>query len=254
MLARASRAASVGHGAWRTAAAVVAPAAASLLSAAACGPAGARAMSGDAGKPSGSKLWGGRFTGATDPLMEKFNASIHFDKRLARADIEGSRAYATALRKAGLITEEEAETLRSGLSRVLDEWAGGSFAIVEATDEDIHTANERRLGELVGAVAGKLHTGRSRNDQVATDVRLWLRDELSSLEGMLASLVGVMAERAEAEIDVLMPGYTHLQPAQPVSRPESRRAQRTPPATAGHATPRPPPAPRPRRSAGATGS
>ena len=165
----------------------------------------------------GGKLWGGRFTGATDPLMEKFNNSLPFDRRLWSADLEGSRAYVAGLLRAGLLTGEEAAALERGLAAVRAEWAAGTFVVREASDEDIHTANERRLGELIGAkTAGKLHTGRSRNDQVATDVRLWLRDELAALRAHLRRLVAVAAERAGAEADVLMPGYTHLQPAQPV--------------------------------------
>lgn len=161
------------------------------------------------------KLWGGRFTGKTDPLMEQFNASIGFDRRLWQADIRGSQAYARALAGAGLLTEAEAAQLVAGLDQVAEEWAQGTFTLVEG-DEDIHTANERRLTELAGAVGGKLHTGRSRNDQVATDVRLWLRDAVTGLRAYLQQLIGVALDRAAAEIDVLMPGYTHLQPAQPI--------------------------------------
>ncbi len=162
------------------------------------------------------KLWGGRFTGKTDPLMEQFNASIRFDRQLWQADIRGSQAYARALARAGLLTQTEAEQLVSGLDQVAEEWAQGAFVLAEG-DEDIHTANERRLTELVGAaVGGKLHTGRSRNDQVATDMRLWLRETISALRGHLQQLITVAVDRAEAEIDLLMPGYTHLQPAQPV--------------------------------------
>jgi argininosuccinate lyase len=123
------------------------------------------------------KLWGGRFTGKTDPLMEAFNASITFDQRLWQVDIQGSQAYARALVGAGLLTASESETIVAGLDQVAQEWARGEFVLREG-DEDIHTANERRLTELIGAVAGKLHTGRSRNDQIATDVRLWLRGRL----------------------------------------------------------------------------
>jgi argininosuccinate lyase len=161
------------------------------------------------------KLWGGRFTGKTDPLMEQFNASIGFDRQLWQADIRGSQAYARALARAGLLTEAEAEQLVAGLDQVAEEWAQGSFTLVEG-DEDIHTANERRLTELVGAVGGKLHTGRSRNDQIATDVRLWLREAITGLRGHMQQLIAVAVDRADAEIDLLMPGYTHLQPAQPV--------------------------------------
>lgn len=161
------------------------------------------------------KLWGGRFTGATDPLMEQFNASFGFDRRLWRADIQGSQAYARALAKAGLLTDAEAATLVDGLDQVAAEWTAGTFAI-DLGDEDIHTANERRLTEIVGAVGGKLHTGRSRNDQIATDVRLWLRDEIDLLMGHVRTLLEVAVRRAEVEIDLVMPGYTHLQPGQPV--------------------------------------
>ncbi len=162
-----------------------------------------------------SKLWGGRFTGATDPLMEAFNASIGFDQRLWAVDIQGSQAYARALARAGILTDAEAAAICAGLDRVAEEWRNGTFTI-QAGDEDIHTANERRLTELIGAVAGKLHTGRSRNDQIATDVRLWLRNEIADLRHHLRQLIEVTVERAAAEIDILMPGYTHLQPAQPI--------------------------------------
>lgn len=162
-----------------------------------------------------NKLWGGRFTGATDPLMEQFNASIGFDKRLWAVDIQGSQAYARALARAGILTNNEAEQIVAGLAQVADEWRRGEF-VIKPNDEDIHTANERRLTELIGAVAGKLHTGRSRNDQIATDIRLWLRAEITQLQEHLRQLIRVTVDRAEAEIDLLMPGYTHLQPAQPI--------------------------------------
>ena len=162
-----------------------------------------------------SKLWGGRFTGATDPLMEAFNASIGFDRRLWRADIEGSQAYARALARAGIITEAEVEHLVQGLDRVAAEWTEGRFQLTPS-DEDIHTANERRLTELAGPAAGKLHTGRSRNDQIATDMRLWLREQTRQTDEYLRQLIATVVERAAQEIDLVMPGYTHLQPAQPV--------------------------------------
>ncbi len=162
-----------------------------------------------------AKLWGGRFSGKTDPLMEAFNASLPFDRRLWRADIRGSQAYAQALVGSGLLTATQAEAIVAGLEQVGQEWAEGRFA-TEAGDEDIHTANERRLSELIGDVAGRLHTGRSRNDQIATDIRIWLRQEIDLLAGHLHDLIATLLERAEHEIDLLMPGYTHLQPAQPV--------------------------------------
>ena len=160
-------------------------------------------------------LWGGRFEGTTDALMQRFNASLAFDRRLYRADIAGSQAYAGALAGAGLITGEEAETLIDGLEQVLAEFEDGTFE-EQASDEDIHTAVERRLGELVGPVAGKLHTGRSRNDQVSTDLRLYLLDELAALQGALDVLQATIVEQAAAHRDAIMPGYTHLQQAQPV--------------------------------------
>lgn len=161
------------------------------------------------------KLWGGRFTGKTDPLMEAFNASIHFDRKLWAVDLRGSQAYAHALERGGLLTQSERTEIVDGLEAIAAEWESGTFVLQEE-DEDIHTANERRLTERIGAVAGKLHTGRSRNDQVATDVRLWLRVELVHLRTHLEQLIAAAVERAGEEIDLLLPGYTHLQPAQPV--------------------------------------
>ncbi|MFN8441117.1 MAG: argininosuccinate lyase [Caldilineaceae bacterium] len=161
------------------------------------------------------KMWGGRFTGKTDPLMEEFNASIGFDKRLWKADIQGSQAYARALARAGIINEAEAKQIIDGLDAVAAEWASGNF-VIQPGDEDIHTANERRLSELIGATGGKLHTGRSRNDQIATDIRLWLREEIDILQTHLRQLIAVTADRAAEEIDFLMPGYTHMQLGQPI--------------------------------------
>uniref|UniRef100_A0A4W5LLI8 argininosuccinate lyase n=1 Tax=Hucho hucho TaxID=62062 RepID=A0A4W5LLI8_9TELE len=163
----------------------------------------------------GSKLWGGRFVGDTDPIMEKFNASIAYDKRMWDADIRGSKAYAKALEKAMLVTAEEKDKILHGMDQIHDEWTKGVFE-VKPGDEDIHTANERRLKELIGEPAGKLHTGRSRNDQVVTDMRLWLRDAISILKGNALQLITTMVERAAVEIDVLFPGYTHMQRAQPI--------------------------------------
>jgi argininosuccinate lyase len=161
------------------------------------------------------KLWGSRLQKKTDSLMERFNASIGFDRRLWAADIRGSIAYAQALERAGLITTEERDDLLHGLEMVRTEFAEGRFQI-QPTDEDIHTAVERRLGELIGEVAGKLHTGRSRNDQAATDVRLYMLDKIASLREALVNLQRAIVEKAEAHIEIIMPGYTHLQPAQPV--------------------------------------
>ncbi|KAM9450602.1 argininosuccinate lyase isoform 3-T3 [Clarias gariepinus] len=163
----------------------------------------------------GSKLWGGRFVGSTDPIMEKFNASILYDQRMWDADIRGSKAYVKALHKANLVTQEETVQIQNGLDQVLGEWSSGKFQI-KPGDEDIHTANERRLKELIGEAAGKLHTGRSRNDQVVTDMRLWLRDAIATLKGNTIQLITTMVERAAIEINILFPGYTHMQRAQPI--------------------------------------
>nr|XP_040036726.1 argininosuccinate lyase isoform X2 [Gasterosteus aculeatus aculeatus] len=163
----------------------------------------------------GGKLWGGRFLGDTDPMMEKFNASIAYDQRMWNADIRGSKAYVKALEKAKLVTTDEMNQILHGLDQICGEWSKGVF-VIKPEDEDIHTANERRLKELISAPAGKLHTGRSRNDQVVTDMRLWLRDAITTLTDNALQLMSTMVERAAAEIDVLFPGYTHMQRAQPI--------------------------------------
>lgn len=162
------------------------------------------------------KLWGGRFTGETDALMKRFNDSIGFDIRLWDADIRGSIAYAGALARAGVITEEEAATLTRGLRAVHAEFAAGKFE-VKPDDEDIHTAVERRLKEIVGEVAGKLHTGRSRNDQVATDLRLFCLDAIRDTQHAIRDLQSALLAQAQSHVHTVMPGYTHLQRAQPVT-------------------------------------
>uniref|UniRef100_A0A673LXF4 Argininosuccinate lyase n=1 Tax=Sinocyclocheilus rhinocerous TaxID=307959 RepID=A0A673LXF4_9TELE len=144
----------------------------------------------------GNKLWGGRFVGNTDPIMEKFNASIAYDQRMWEADIKGSKAYVKALQKAGLVTQNEMEQILTGLDKVFDEWSKGEFKI-KPGDEDIHTANERRL-------------------KVATDTRLWLRDAINTLKELALPLISTMVERAAVEIEILCPGYTHMQRAQPI--------------------------------------
>ncbi len=161
------------------------------------------------------KLWGGRFTGKTDPIMEKFNSSLSYDKTMWKEDIFGSQQYAQALQRCGILTQEEADIIVGGLEKVKEEWANGTFIIQEG-DEDIHTANERRLTEIIGKVGGKLHTGRSRNDQVVTDVRLWLRQAINGLRGDLANIIFTAADKAERFNHILQAGYTHLQPAQVV--------------------------------------
>lgn len=162
-----------------------------------------------------TKLWGGRFRGELDPIMAEMNRSIGFDCRLWAADVRGSMAYARGLARAGVITAGEAEQLLQGLEKVRLEFGAGKFAFAPV-DEDIHTAVERRLTELIGDVAGKLHTGRSRNDQVATDMRLFLLDAASDLDAAARGVQRALVDRAETAVEMLMPGYTHLQRAQPV--------------------------------------
>jgi argininosuccinate lyase len=160
-------------------------------------------------------MWGGRFTGEMDEAMRRFNDSFAFDRRLYRADVRGSIAYARALARVGLLTAAERNQIVAGLEQVQAEMESGGFD-ARPGDEDVHTAVERRLGELVGPVAGKLHTGRSRNDQAATDTRLYLLEQMAALDRALGALQAAMVDKAEAHLDLIMPGYTHLQPAQPV--------------------------------------
>ncbi len=160
-------------------------------------------------------LWGGRFSGKLDPAAWELNASIGFDRRMAQQDVRGSQAWASALEKAGVLSTDECAQICAGLDGVAGEFAAGGFDFHES-DEDIHTAVERRLGELIGPLAGKLHTGRSRNDQVATDFRLWLLEAQPALDAALRGLQQALLERSRTDMDVLMPGYTHLQRAQPI--------------------------------------
>src|SRR5262245_26370464 len=160
-------------------------------------------------------MWGGRFSGSLDERMKLFNDSFPFDRRMWDEDIRGSRAWAKQIARAGVITAEELAAIDGGLAAVRAELAEGRFA-AQPGDEDIHTAVERRLGELAGPVAGKLHTGRSRNDQVATDVRLWTIGAIGRAEAALRELQGALLAQAEAAGETLMPGYTHMQRAQPI--------------------------------------
>lgn len=163
-----------------------------------------------------TKLWGGRFIGQTDALVHRYNASIGFDIRLYDEDITGSIAWAEELAAAGLLTPEERDDLVAGLEAVRAEFATGTFTVA-AADEDIHSAVERRLTELAGPVGGKLHTGRSRNDQVATDFRLWVMRACDRLDTAIVETLRALADSAAAALDLPMPGYTHLQHAQPVT-------------------------------------
>lgn len=161
-------------------------------------------------------LWGGRFSEPTDKDLQALNDSIGFDIRFYHEDILGSIAYAKAIADADVITTDEAETIIAGLNQVLQEFEQDTFELKEG-DEDIHTAVERRLTEIVGDVGGKLHTGRSRNDQVATDFRLWAMNEAGKLDEMLFVLQESIIQVAEQHTETLMPGYTHMQPAQPIT-------------------------------------
>ncbi len=160
-------------------------------------------------------LWGGRFDGPVDELMRRFHDSFGFDRRLYAADIKGSIAYAQAIQQAGLLTESERDTIIDGLKQVQAEFDEGRFEPLPG-DEDIHTAVERRLTELIGPVGGKLHTGRSRNDQVAVDVRLWLMEVIDGVQAELSALQLALVDQAEKHLGLVLPGYTHLQPAQPI--------------------------------------
>ena len=161
-------------------------------------------------------LWGGRFEEPPDDLLRQLNDSISFDQRMVAEDIAGSIAYAGALVDADVISQAEADTLQEGLRQVKAEFDAGEFEF-KPGDEDIHTAVERRLTEIVGAVGGKLHTGRSRNDQVATDFRLWVMKAVEQIDEQIYGFQLALVEQAEAHIDTVMPGYTHLQPAQPIT-------------------------------------
>ena len=160
-------------------------------------------------------LWAGRFSGKLDPGAWALNASISFDRRMAQQDIAGSLAWAGALHQAGVLSADELAAMQGCLQTVGAEFSNGSFVFQEG-DEDIHTAVERRLGELIGPLGGKLHTGRSRNDQVATDFRLWTLEAIDALAQLIGGLQQVLLERAESELHIVMPGYTHLQRAQPI--------------------------------------
>jgi len=165
--------------------------------------------------PAGSKPWGGRFGESTDAAVERFTASVHFDRALARHDVRGSIAHARMLGAVGLVSAGEAEALVTGLEATLRDIEAGALVFDPAL-EDVHTNVEARLREHVGALAGRLHTGRSRNDQVATDLALYLRDAALAARRGLAELRAVLVGRAREHLDTLLPGYTHLQRAQPV--------------------------------------
>jgi argininosuccinate lyase len=161
-------------------------------------------------------LWAGRYEAEAAESLRHLNDSYPFDKRMYADDIACSTAYAQALARAGVISEQEAHLIAEGLERVRQEFEQSMFAVA-AGDEDIHTAVERRLAELIGAVAGKLHTGRSRNDQVATDTRHWQMGAVRRIQPMIAALQRALLEQAKQHVETLMPGYTHLRAAQPIT-------------------------------------
>jgi argininosuccinate lyase len=163
-----------------------------------------------------NRMWGGRFATGPAAIMEEINASIGFDQKLWRQDIQGSLAHAAMLAKTGILTPEDVAAITAGLKQVEAEIDGGAFTFSRAL-EDIHMNVESRLRELIGPVAGRLHTARSRNDQVATDMRLWVRDTLDLLDGQIADVQCAMAKKAREYAGAVMPGFTHLQSAQPVT-------------------------------------
>ncbi len=161
-------------------------------------------------------MWGGRFGSKPDPLMEEINASIDFDRHLYRQDIAASKAHAAMLAKTGIITAQDAKRIAHGLDTILSEIETGKFKFKRAL-EDIHMNVESRLDELIGSAAGRLHTARSRNDQVATDFRLWVRDAIDRIDAALAAYQRALAQKALTHAATVMPGFTHLQAAQPVT-------------------------------------
>jgi len=163
-----------------------------------------------------NKMWGGRFTRGPSAIMEEINTSIDFDKRLAREDIAGSEAHAAMLSAAGIIDKADADSIAGGLAAIRREIEAGEF-LFRREFEDIHMNVEARLGELIGPAAGRLHTARSRNDQVATDLRLWVREACVRAQLALVAFQRALLAQAERHAGTIMPGFTHMQPAQPVT-------------------------------------
>ena len=173
-------------------------------------------MSDNPEKPSGHGLWGGRFSDKPSELMQAINVSIGFDRRLARQDLAGSRAHAEMLIAQGIVPQADGRAILDGLERIAREIEDGSFPFRDEY-EDIHLNAEARLAELIGPAAGRLHTARSRNDQVATDFRLWVREACDRTGAQLRALQRALLAQAEAHAETIMPGFTHLQPAQPIT-------------------------------------
>lgn len=161
------------------------------------------------------KMWDGRFSKESDKLMEQFNNSLPFDKKMIEEDINGSIAWAYALCKVGVFTDDELRLVVDGLEEILDKYQKGEIKFL-AQDEDIHMAVERILIEMIGETGARLHTGRSRNDQVATDLRLYVKKALQNIETLVIELQKVLLDRAKNDIDIIIPGFTHLQQAQPI--------------------------------------
>jgi len=163
-----------------------------------------------------NKMWGGRFASGPDAVMEEINASIDFDRRLYRQDIAASKAHAAMLARQGIIARDDAAKIAHGLDTILSEMDAGKFRFKRAL-EDIHMNVESRLADLIGPAAGRLHTARSRNDQVATDFKLWVRDAIDAIDAALAGYQRALAQRTAEHAATVMPGFTHLQTAQPVT-------------------------------------
>jgi argininosuccinate lyase len=167
-------------------------------------------------RPTANAAWGGRFATGPSEIMQRINVSLEFDKRLYAQDIAGSTAHCAMLVRQGIIAKEDAERIAGGLAQIKEEIEAGEFPF-RAEHEDIHLNIEARLAELIGPAAGRLHTARSRNDQVATDFRLWVRDAIDRLDQQVRDLLAALLDRAEEHAATVMPGFTHLQPAQPVT-------------------------------------
>ncbi len=165
---------------------------------------------------SGNQMWGGRFASGPDAIMEEINASIDFDKKLYAQDIAGSKAHVAMLAKQDIISSQDANKIDQGLDTILSEIETGSFEFSREL-EDIHLNIEARLRDLIGEAAGRLHTARSRNDQVALDFRMWVRETMNGISNSLVAIIHALLEKAEENQSSVMPGFTHLQSAQPVT-------------------------------------
>ncbi|MGE3477245.1 MAG: argininosuccinate lyase [Rhodospirillaceae bacterium] len=163
-----------------------------------------------------SKMWGGRFAAGPSAIMEEINTSVGFDQRLAKQDVRGSRAHCSMLVAQGIISKADGEAIQGGLTRIEKDIASGAF-VFKRSLEDVHMNIESRLSDLIGEPAGRLHTARSRNDQVATDFRMWVRAAIDTVDDEIKKLQSVLIDKAEAEAGTIMPGFTHLQAAQPVT-------------------------------------